>query len=136
VLVAELVRARGWELFRDPLLRLVVSEQQWSETHYEIARRLNLRAERNQLTADQISLTRQEIQLLLDAEAIEVVPCHVYEQMKATARRRIPRDPDDWPTVALALALGVGILTSDNDFPGCGCPTWTVDTLRDELAQE
>jgi PIN domain len=39
----------------------------------------------------------------------------------------------DWPTVALAMVLNAGILTGDNDFLGCGCPTWTVETLRAEL---
>jgi predicted nucleic acid-binding protein len=43
------------------------------------------------------------------------------------------RDTDDWQPVALALALDAGILTGDQDFRGCGCPTWTVETLRDEL---
>ncbi len=46
----------------------------------------------------------------------------------------MPRDPDDAPTVALALALGgdegeCGIWTNDGDFLGCGLPTWTTDTL-------
>ncbi len=56
--------------------------------------------------------------------------------MEAIARRRVPRDPNDWPPVALALGLGAGILTGDRDFLGCGCPTWTVDTLRVELEEE
>ena len=47
----------------------------------------------------------------------------------AIAHKRIPRDPDDWPTVALALVLEAGIWTHDADFLGCGVPTWTVETL-------
>lgn len=64
-----------------------------------------------------------------------MIPRVVYEHMEETARRRVPRDPDDWPPVALALSVNAGILTGDNDFLGCGCPTWTVDTLGEELAQ-
>lgn len=45
-----------------------------------------------------------------------------------------PRDPNDWATVALALTLASGILTGDSDFLGCGCPTWTVETLLQELS--
>jgi hypothetical protein len=37
-------------------------------------------------------------------------------------------------TVALAITLEAGILTNDHDFFGCGYPTWTVETLRAELA--
>jgi hypothetical protein len=33
----------------------------------------------------------------------------------------------------VALALDAAILTGDNDFLGCGCPTWTVETLLAEL---
>jgi hypothetical protein len=32
------------------------------------------------------------------------------------------------------MVLEAGILTGDHDFLGCGCPTWTVETLREELA--
>ncbi|MGI8915588.1 MAG: PIN domain-containing protein, partial [Chloroflexota bacterium] len=52
------------------------------------------------------------------------------------ARARIPRDPDDWPTVAAALALGADIWTRDADFLGCGCATWVTETLIAELASE
>lgn len=48
----------------------------------------------------------------------------------------MPRDQRDWPTVALAIVLDAGILTGDNDFLGCGCPTWTVETLRRELERQ
>jgi predicted nucleic acid-binding protein len=52
-----------------------------------------------------------------------------------SARRAggVPRDPNDWASVALALTLNVAILTGDHDFLGCGCPTWTVETLTTEL---
>jgi predicted nucleic acid-binding protein len=62
-----------------------------------------------------------------------VIPRVLYEHWEETARRRVARDPNDWAPVALALALDVGILTGDQDFLGCGCATWTVDTLREEL---
>lgn len=31
------------------------------------------------------------------------------------------------------MALQAGILTNDHGFLGCGCATWTFETLRDEL---
>ncbi len=59
------------------------------------------------------------------------VPESDYHPLEAEARRRIPRDPDDWPLVALALHLGgAPILTLDGDFLGCGLVTWTPDTLH------
>ncbi len=71
------------------------------------------------------------MRLLVDTRAIEVAPRDTYASLEETALRRVPRDPRDWPTVA--LVLDAAILTGDNDFLGCGCPTWTVETLRHEL---
>ncbi len=69
----------------------------------------------------------------IETRAIEVVPRDTYATLEQAATERVPRDQRDWPTVALAVVLDAGILTGDNDFLGCGCPTWTVETLRGEL---
>jgi predicted nucleic acid-binding protein len=135
VLVAELLRERGRALISDPRLRVVVAEDQWSETLHELGNRVAVLVAHARLTDEQASRIRQAIESLVDSRVIDVIPRAVYQHMEVTARRRVPRDPDDWPPVALALSLNAGILTGDNDFLGCGCPTWTVDTLREELAQ-
>lgn len=135
VLVAELLRERGRALIADPRLRVVVAEDQWSETQHELGRRVALLVAHARLTNEQAARIQQAIESLVDSGVINVIPRGVYEHMEETARRRVPRDPDDWPPVALALSVNAGILTGDNDFLGCGCPTWTVDTLRAELDQ-
>ncbi len=56
-----------------------------------------------------------------------------YGYLEIEAKERIPRDPDDWHTVALAIHLDAAIWTQDNDFLGCGCPCWTTDTLISHL---
>jgi predicted nucleic acid-binding protein len=73
------------------------------------------------------------VQALLDDSAIDVVSRANYQRLRDTALRRVPRDERDWPTVALAISVNVAILTTDNDFLGCGCATWTVETLIAEL---
>ena len=40
VLVAEMLRKKGRELLAHPDLRVVVAEEQWSETEYELNRRI------------------------------------------------------------------------------------------------
>jgi predicted nucleic acid-binding protein len=41
---------------------------------------------------------------------VEWTPVAAYEDQRAEAERRIAsRDPDDWPTLALAIKLGVPI---------------------------
>lgn len=52
VLVAELLRRRGRELFSRADLRVVVAEEQWDETEHELARRLNLIVEQGRLSAE------------------------------------------------------------------------------------
>ena len=133
VMVAELVRTRGRALVRNPRVHIVMTEEQWSETQYELERRLRLFSERGRASFEQITLIRLDIRAVIEEKGVEVVPRHVYEDLEVRARRRIPRDPNDWPTVALALALDAGILTADYDFLGCGCPTWSFETLRAEL---
>jgi predicted nucleic acid-binding protein len=115
-------------LFRDPDLNVLVAEEQWQESEHELARRLDVLESRG-LSKDRRRDLESEVQALLDNGAIDVVPRANYERLRDTALRRVPRDERDWPTVALAISLNVAILTAHNDFLGCGCATWTVETL-------
>jgi predicted nucleic acid-binding protein len=64
---------------------------------------------------------------------ITLMPTSFYVPLETEARKRIPRDPNDWEIVALALVLPAAIWTEDYDFFGCGCPTWTAETLMLQL---
>lgn len=133
VLVGEMLRRRGRELLTHSDLRVVVAEDQWTETRHEFPRRLDAMVDQRRITRDQADRLRNAAEVLFRNRTIDVVPRDIYGGNEETARRRVPRDPNDWAPVALAIALDAGILTGDNDFLGCGCPTWTVDTLRAEL---
>lgn len=74
--------------------------------------------------------------LSLAETRVSLISYEIYASYNTIALDRIPRDPDDWPTVALALVLKAGIWTSDKDFLGCGLPTWTTETLISYLANE
>jgi predicted nucleic acid-binding protein len=134
VLVAELLRRRGRDLLRHPELSVVVAQDQWEEAEHEISRRLGILKARAGLSDERRDHLEGEIRGLIDQKVVEVVPRDTYEALRETALRRVPRDDRDWPTVALAMALGAAILTADSDFLGCGCATWTVETLTAELA--
>lgn len=59
-----------------------------------------------------------------------VVEPDLYAEFEAEARKRLAsRDPDDWPILAAALALGCPIWTEDTDFFGCGVATWTSASI-------
>ena len=62
---------------------------------------------------------------------VELIGSEVYGEFEAEARERLGRrDPEDWPILASALALGCPIWTEDTDFFGCGVATWTSDRVR------
>lgn len=74
--------------------------------------------------------------IALAESRVAVVPHEIYASHETVARSRIPRDPNDWFTVATALTLKAAIWTLDNDFLGCGIATWTTDTLLTHLTTE
>jgi len=64
-------------------------------------------------------------------QLMELIGSDVYSEFEAEARERLgQRDPEDWPMLAAALALGCPIWTEDTDFFGCGVATWTSDRVR------
>ena len=134
-LVAEVLRRRGRQLLSHADLELFVAAEAWSETLHELRKRAALLVTRGHLNAEEAT------QLLNDALAtvgarVRPIPAEVYADRLTEASRRIPRDPRDAPTVALALALDCGIWTGDGDFLGCGVPVWTTETLQLQLGAQ
>lgn len=132
-LVAESLRARGEGIIRHDDLDLYITVPTWSEVEHELGRRLTVMVRqgrlepvrRERVLADTLVALANNLTIVTEAE---------YGQYEAEARDRIPRDPNDWPTVALALTMGIGIWTTDRDFFGCGVPVWTTETLLTHLA--
>jgi predicted nucleic acid-binding protein len=57
-------------------------------------------------------------------EIVQPVEFETYGSFEPVARTRLAsRDPDDWPVLATALALGSPIWTEDSDFFGAGVAT-------------
>lgn len=137
VLVSELLRVRGRALVGSAALDLRVSERALDEALHEMSRRAAKIVEQGR--TDRASATA----MLRDARGalgrhVTEIPREVYAGQEEQAAYRVPRDPDDAPTVALSLALGgdegrCGIWTNDGDFLGCGVPTWTTETLLAHL---
>lgn len=137
VLVGEALRKRGHALLSDSRLDLRMTDRAVGEARYQLSARVELVVDRENLDLDRADALRQRAFEVID-EFITIVPRREYAEYLDRAAYRIPRDPDDAPTVALALALGgdegqCGIWTNDGDFLGCGIPTWTTETLLAHL---
>ncbi len=133
VLVSELLRPRGQALIARAVLQLSIADRLWEEAEYELRKRLVRRFVHDRHGMDRIEGFLAGALALVN-ERIAPVPEALYGAQEAVARARIPRDPDDWHTVALALAADADIWTADADFLGCGIATWTTDTLLAHLA--
>ncbi len=132
ILVGELIRVRGRKLISRPELELYMAEKAWSETTYELNKRIEKMIERG-VFSPSVGKNLLKDAIALAEARVAIVPHEVYSDYETVASSRIPRDPNDWFTVALALALGAAIWTLDNDFLGCGIATWTTDTLLTHL---
>jgi len=135
VLVAELLRTRGRALVAHPALQLYLPERTWDEATHELAHRVETLVQGKRLSRPAAGDLIAAATVLVDA-AVMIVPEVVYAPAKQRALARVPRDPDDWPAVALAMVLDAGIWTGDADFLGCGLPTWTTDTLLAEVTRD
>jgi predicted nucleic acid-binding protein len=128
VLVAELIRARGRWVLNHPALTFYMAQSAWDEAQHEVVKRLATLARRGTLTEPGLTEIVSSTQAAIQSR-VNVLPEPLYHAWEEAARARIPRDPTDWPTVAVALATGADIWTEDNDFFGCGVATWTTAIL-------
>ncbi|NJK50877.1 nucleotide-binding protein, PIN domain-containing protein [Candidatus Gracilibacteria bacterium] len=135
ILVGELIRARGRELIARPQLELYIAESAWEEACNELNKRITAMIQKG-VFSQEVGQNLLSSAIALAEARVLLVPHEVYADYETVALSRIPRDPNDWSTVALALVLDAGIWTNDNDFLGCGLPTWTTETLLAHLANE
>lgn len=99
-----------------------MAEAAAAESQYELTCRLAAMHSQGKIDRSIQESLQQEGEMLL-RDGVLVIPEIVYAPLEQEARRRLPQDPDgDWPTVALALVLEVGVWTEDRDFLAAACP--------------
>lgn len=128
VLVAEALRKRGHALIAHPELELFIAEHAWSEVRHELRKRVTAMERHGRLSAGAGAATFGTATDLV-RRSVGRVAATSYSMHEPVALGRVPRDPNDWPTVAAALLLDAGIWTADCDLLGRGLPTWTTETL-------
>lgn len=134
ILVRNVSNAAGTRFVTDPALSLAITEYTFAEVVRHLTRRMDERVAHNP-----VALPPERGAVLL-ARAIAVAeqatlrfPLADYAAYEARARYRV-LDPDDWHTVALALALDLPIWTNDAHFWGCGVAVRTDGSLARHLA--
>lgn len=133
-MIGECLRRRGKDRLGNPALDLLVTERVDSEFQHELQRRLGQIAGQGQLSSGELERLR-DVALQIYFNNVTVALVSEYSHLEAEARARIPADADDWPTLALALALDCGVWTGDRDFFGCGLPVWRTDVLYAALGR-
>jgi predicted nucleic acid-binding protein len=128
IFVAELIRKRGRVLVVRKEFELFVAEAAWDEAQYELRQRIKAMVNQDKFSLETGETLLETAFALAEAKA-RLVPETIYASWKDQTLLRIPRDPKDWPTVALALAVDAAIWTLDADFLGCGIATWATETL-------
>jgi predicted nucleic acid-binding protein len=86
--------------------------------------------------------TQRRLDPALLFAALQVMPIEWrsaadYDDRRQDAEQReqriAARDPDDWPTVALALILGLPVWSQDKDLAATGLQVYTTGDLLDAL---
>jgi predicted nucleic acid-binding protein len=132
VLVAELLRKKGQERFLHPELVLFIAEPTWQEVTHELAKRQEILVARKTLSLEAAAGIVQNA-LTVARRCVYIISQRLLEFFEEEATWRIPRDTNDWPSIALALLLSAGIWTQDQDYFGCGLPIWTTEVLDSHL---
>ncbi len=147
VLAAEVTNHRGRLLLAHSDLELWITDDIWGETRYEIRERYRKhndsrhlsRAEVDTLTTRAIAFLNARLQIATpvfsmpapkDATSPRIV--HLADYMNEAAR--LMPDRNDRTLVALHLATGFPIWSSDRHFQGSGLPVWHTQRLVNYLA--
>jgi len=126
VVLSALIGGRAREVFASPAGPECIAAQAVAD---EVAEHLPVLAARRGLDASLLLAA-------LSVIPVEWQPPEVYEPQREEAERRIgQRDPDDWPTVAVALVRDLPIWSQDKDMQESGLIVYTTGDLLDALRE-
>ena len=107
-----------------------IAEYTWNEAMYVLDRKVEGWVRGSRLAQDIADDVLRGTRAVF-ASLCTVIPEATYAIYQREARLRIPGDPDDWHTVAVAMATATAIWTLDQKhFFGCGMAIWNTKVLR------
>lgn len=130
ILVGALTNATGRRLLNHPDLFLMMTEDAWQEANEHLERRLETLTRGGRITdvvAELVRAARATVET-----RIQRIPSAAFATALPLAASLMP-DPDDVPTLALAMATGAAVWTHDRHFWGCGIAVWITERLRIRL---
>lgn len=134
VLIGELLSDRGLAFVQHPGLYFMAAEYTLAEVREKVPLRIEKLVAVGMVKPEEAS-GRLAATLSVVERRVRPVPLDVYQAYEAEARDRIPHDPDDWHTVALALTFDIAVCTNDKrHFFGCGVAVWSTDIPRRHIA--
>lgn len=102
ILVSELLRERGRALVANKRLELFIAQKTMEEARYELRRRASLITQKSEAPRETVNKFLAAALKTVD-ESLGVFEIEEYQFFEKESLSRIPRDPDDWHTVALNL---------------------------------
>jgi predicted nucleic acid-binding protein len=138
VLVSEVDSETGASqslLLHPTLGTLYIAEYTWNEAMYVLNRKVEGWVRDGRLP-ETIAPELLDTTIFVFTSLCSIIAEPIYAHYEQEARRRIPGDPDDWHTVALAMATKTAIWTLDQKhFFGCGMTIWNTRVLRAVLTE-
>lgn len=139
VLVSEVDSEKGASqslLLHPTLETLYIAEYTWNEAMYVLNRRVEGWVRGGRLP-EMFAPALLDTTIFVFTSLCSIIAEPIYAHYEQEARRRVPDDPDDCHTVALALATKTAIWTLDQKhFFGCGMAVWNTKILRAVLTND
>jgi len=132
ILVGRAGNTNGVAFITNPALSLVMTEYAADEARRHLTRRMQERVATTPLSPEDGGVILARTLAIVERVTIRFSLTD-YAAYEERARYRV-LDPDDWHTVAVALALDIPIWTNDTHFWGCGVAVWTDASLTRHLA--
>ena len=133
-ILRQILSRRVPRLLVHPRLDLFITHHVAEEVERNLDRRVQAMLAQGRLVEEEATALVAGAKEVM-VSALTLAPATLYAIKEPEARSRLEQHcrDRDWPSVALALLMGMesdGIWTEDRDYWGCGVATWSTAVLQ------